>query len=90
VTIPNESPAVVAMGCDPATTVGPLELDAAAFVRMLEDDAEIGVLLQAVRDRHTMDLGGPGMSSLTRALGAVEALRIELRLCFRYMTGGAT
>lgn len=61
--------------------------DADAFVRMLEDDQEIESLLQAVRDRHTMDIGGPAMSALTRALGAVEMLRMELRLVRNYIGG---
>ena len=65
------------------------DLDAAAFVRMLEDDQEIEALLQAVRDRHTMDLGGPLISALSRALGNVEMLRIELRLIRSYTLGGA-
>ena len=63
------------------------DIDAAAFVRMLEDDQEIESLLQAVRDRHTLDLGGPAMSALARALGNVEMLRIELRLIRNYTIG---
>ncbi len=65
------------------------DVDAAAFVRMLEDDTEIESLLKAVRDRHTLDMGGPAMSALSRALGNVEMLRIELRLIRMYL-GGAT
>ena len=64
------------------------DLDAAAFVRMLEDDSEIEALLKAVRDRHTMDVGGPALLALTRALGTVEMLRIELRLVRNYTLGG--
>lgn len=70
---------------DPTTR----DLDAAAFVRMLEDDTEIEALLKAVRDRHTLDMGGPAISALTRALGTVEMLRIELRLVRNYLGGGA-
>ncbi len=65
------------------------DLDAAAFVRMLEDDNEIESLLQAVRERHTLDLGGPAMSAVSRALGNIEMLRIELRLVRNYLAGGA-
>lgn len=65
------------------------DLDAKAFVRMLEDDQEIEALLQAVRDRHSLDLAGPAMSALARALGNIEMLRIELRLIRNYIPGGA-
>lgn len=61
------------------------ELDAAAFVEMLEDDERIEALLKAVRDRHTLDMNGPAISALSRALGNVEMLRIELRLVRRYL-----
>lgn len=65
------------------------DVDAAAFVRMLEDDTEIETLLKAVRDRHTLDAGGPALLALSRALGTVEMLRIELRLVRNYTLGGA-
>lgn len=69
-------------------TAGPTEItDAEAFVRMLEDDEEIEALLKAVRARHTMDVGGPAIQSLLRALATVEMLRIELRLCRNYTIG---
>jgi hypothetical protein len=71
---------------EPQTT---RDLDAQAFVTMLEDDEHIEALLKAVRDRHTLDLGGPAMSALSRALGNVEMLRIELRLIRNYTLGGA-
>lgn len=63
------------------------DLDAAAFVSMLEDDEHIEALLKAVRDRHTLDLNAPAMSALARALGNVEMLRIELRLIRNYTIG---
>ena len=63
------------------------DMDTAAFVEMLEDDKRIEALLNAVRERHSLDLGGPAMSALSRALGNVEMLRIELRLIRNYMGG---
>lgn len=66
------------------------DIDAAAFVRMLEDDTEIETLLKAVRDRHTLDMGGPAILALTRALGTVEMLRIELRMVRNYTLGGSS
>lgn len=86
-TTPQETPASVVVR-EAAVGAGPLS-DAQAFVRMLEDDQEIEQLLQAVRARHTMDTGGPAIQALLRALGTVEMLRMELRLCRNYITGGA-
>lgn len=85
-TVTPESPVSAAAAALTVDT-GPSPDDRAAWVRMLEDDEEIEQLLQAVRDRHRMDIGGPALSALTRALGTVEMLRIELRLCRNYMGG---
>lgn len=72
----------------PETAAGATDAD--MFVRMLEDDEEIERLLIAIRARHTLDVSGPALSALTRALGAVEMLRIELRLTRNYINlGGA-
>lgn len=79
-------PAVAAASL--AAGTGPIA-DTDAFVRMLEDDADIEQLLKALRERHSMDLGGPALSALTRALGTVEMLRLELRLIRNYL-GGAS
>lgn len=69
---------------------GPGFTDAEMFARMLANDEEIEVLLKAVRAHHTMDISASAISSVTRALGTIEMLRLELRHCRNEMLGGGS
>jgi hypothetical protein len=90
--VPATGSAALAVGTGPALPIaggGYVQLDdREAFERALSDDLDIVALLEAVRRKHTLDLTGPMVLAFERAEGTAEALRMELRQCYRWLTGG--